>query len=316
VQKYDARCDQIAEFIRSNSETAFPINFDEGYESLDITNTTLAMNILFKHNKHKYEHEIYILLKKIIDNFPSFIFDNTFVTETFIEIIDFYVESEQHHHLYSRKSFEIIDLSERINEYGLDKNAHLDRFLNAFNNIQHRLFLQYTIRELVLKKFRDKIFARETDLNQELFNYSAKIRQCAYLNPLKKTTGKGGYDPERLKILVENTMKHIGFSSIQPGNCISGKLVSQIFKDIAQSSLIIADVSTSSPNVLYEVGICHALGKKVLLICEEGRLKNIKHIKYIDYLRIHELGHTNPEYKQINGISQELLDLLMKFQAY
>lgn len=33
--------------------------------------------------------------------------------------------------------------------------------------------------------------------------------------------------------------------------------------------MIIADMSDGNPNVFYELGICHTLGKPVILLCDE-----------------------------------------------
>lgn len=46
-----------------------------------------------------------------------------------------------------------------------------------------------------------------------------------------------------------------------------GDIVSEIQKRIKQSAAVIADVSESRPNVLYEVGYAHALGKPIVHIC-------------------------------------------------
>lgn len=46
-----------------------------------------------------------------------------------------------------------------------------------------------------------------------------------------------------------------------------GDIVEKIKEDITESIAVIADLSESKPNVLYEVGFAHALGKPVVHIC-------------------------------------------------
>lgn len=47
----------------------------------------------------------------------------------------------------------------------------------------------------------------------------------------------------------------------------SGDIVEEIRKDIRESIAVVADLSGSKPNVLYEVGFAHALGKPTVHIC-------------------------------------------------
>lgn len=64
--------------------------------------------------------------------------------------------------------------------------------------------------------------------------------------------------------------------------------VRPIMEDILESVLtarfIIGDLTDRNPNVFYEIGICHALGKKVILITQESDvpfdLMHLRHIKY------------------------------------
>lgn len=46
-------------------------------------------------------------------------------------------------------------------------------------------------------------------------------------------------------------------------------VMENIWTYINQASMIIADMSDGNPNVFYELGICHTLGKPVILLCDE-----------------------------------------------
>jgi guanylate kinase len=64
----------------------------------------------------------------------------------------------------------------------------------------------------------------------------------------------------------------------------SNALMDDINKSVLEASIIIADLTSNNPNVLYELGICHALGKTVILITqEENAPTDIFHIKRIPY---------------------------------
>lgn len=63
-------------------------------------------------------------------------------------------------------------------------------------------------------------------------------------------------------------------------------IISDIFSIIAQSSLVISDLTGRNPNVLYETGIAHALGRRVIMIMQEQKDVpfDLKHIRFIKYL--------------------------------
>lgn len=66
-------------------------------------------------------------------------------------------------------------------------------------------------------------------------------------------------------------------SSRQQGfNCIRtdqenkpGNLLQYIVKTIVESQLLIAVIDNRNPNVFYEMGIAHSLGKSVILVCQQ-----------------------------------------------
>jgi hypothetical protein len=70
-------------------------------------------------------------------------------------------------------------------------------------------------------------------------------------------------------------------------------MLDRIFNQISKADVVVADMSERNPNVFYEVGYAHALGKIVLLITSNAKdipfdLKHRQHTVYgnkIDYLR-------------------------------
>jgi len=61
-------------------------------------------------------------------------------------------------------------------------------------------------------------------------------------------------------------------------------IIDDILEAVASAKVIIADLTQRNPNVFYEVGVCHTLGKTVVLITQEDvvpfDLRHIRHIKY------------------------------------
>lgn len=52
-----------------------------------------------------------------------------------------------------------------------------------------------------------------------------------------------------------------------------GSIISEILKEILESSLIIADITPDNANVYYELGYAHASNKETILLCNKDRLK-------------------------------------------
>lgn len=59
---------------------------------------------------------------------------------------------------------------------------------------------------------------------------------------------------------------------------------------IDRSSLVICDCSTRNPNVFYEIGIAHALGREVILITQsaEDIPFDLRHLRFVQYLNNRE----------------------------
>ena len=49
----------------------------------------------------------------------------------------------------------------------------------------------------------------------------------------------------------------------------SGLITKEIIEQIISADLVIADLPGSNPNVFYELGICHTIGKKVITLCDQ-----------------------------------------------
>lgn len=70
----------------------------------------------------------------------------------------------------------------------------------------------------------------------------------------------------------------------------SERILDRIYNQIAKADLVIADMTGRNPNVFYEVGYAHALGKPTVLITKETHdipfdLKHFPHIIYQESLK-------------------------------
>lgn len=68
---------------------------------------------------------------------------------------------------------------------------------------------------------------------------------------------------------------------------ISGVIISEVWAALNACKMVIADVTEVNPNVYYELGIAHTLGKPTVLITQEGDIEkwafDIRHMRFIVY---------------------------------
>lgn len=61
-------------------------------------------------------------------------------------------------------------------------------------------------------------------------------------------------------------------------------IMDDVVEGVTTARYIIADLTGNNPNVLYEVGFCHALGKDVIILTQDEDVPfDLRHIRYIKY---------------------------------
>lgn len=76
-------------------------------------------------------------------------------------------------------------------------------------------------------------------------------------------------------VIVPDLEKDLDISVLKSGDMTTSNsdMIEEIWKSINEAAFILADISDNNPNVFYEVGICHTLGKKMITICDEDSLE-------------------------------------------
>jgi uncharacterized RDD family membrane protein YckC len=75
---------------------------------------------------------------------------------------------------------------------------------------------------------------------------------------------------------LEQIGEELGFQTMRVAQYYSsGMILEEIVRSIRDAHLIIADLTRGNPNVCYELGIAHALGKRVFLVAEEPAANRI-----------------------------------------
>lgn len=78
------------------------------------------------------------------------------------------------------------------------------------------------------------------------------------------------------EVIKPEIEKQFGMNTIRSGNIFQPNLniMESIWTYINQAKAVIIDLSDKNPNVFYELGICHTIGKPVIAICDKESLAN------------------------------------------
>lgn len=85
---------------------------------------------------------------------------------------------------------------------------------------------------------------------------------------------------------IKNPLSSKGYNCLRADDIFNNEsIMGDIWRNINEASIIIADLTHRNPNVFYEIGIAHTLGKKVILISQEqGDIPfDLKHVRTIFY---------------------------------
>ena len=69
---------------------------------------------------------------------------------------------------------------------------------------------------------------------------------------------------------IKSTMTALGFRCTRADEQYGHQILEDIWRGICEASIVIADVTGRNPNVYYELGIAHVLGRRVLLLTQDG----------------------------------------------
>ena len=105
--------------------------------------------------------------------------------------------------------------------------------------------------------------------------------------------------------VIVSVCEKFGYKSIRADKCYaSSPIIQDIIREIANASLVIADITMDNPNVFYELGYAHALEKPTILLADE---------KKRDLLPFDVRGYRTIFYQNTIGGKKEIEDLLYKY---
>ncbi|VAW73627.1 hypothetical protein MNBD_GAMMA15-2237 [hydrothermal vent metagenome] len=137
----------------------------------------------------------------------------------------------------------------------------------------YKLLLQNQQRKTV----SSKVFSLEATYAQDESLVSIMMPFNAEFDPVYST--------------LQEATTSIGFSCVRADDIWEHHTIIQdIVNIIARAKVVICDCSGKNPNVFYEAGIAHAIGKEVILITqsEQDVPFDLRHLRYIHYLSNNE----------------------------
>lgn len=104
--------------------------------------------------------------------------------------------------------------------------------------------------------------------------------------------------------VIKQVCKELGINDVR-GDEIKdiGPIINQIFNSISNADLVIAEISEKNPNVYYEVGVSHTIGKPTALLAQKEFIKSLPFD--IQHNRVFGYDIKNPD-----GVKEELIDKL------
>lgn len=102
--------------------------------------------------------------------------------------------------------------------------------------------------------------------------------------------------------IVRNEVEYCGLTCTRADMlATTGQITDDIWNSIVDARVLVADLTGNNPNVFYETGVAHALGKPVILLTQHGSrvpfdLRVVRHISY--------------DPKALRGLAESLLPVI------
>lgn len=156
----------------------------------------------------------------------------------------------------------------------------------------------------------DKIIIKEYIVMTLIFNtksFEPKPNQCFVLMPFsEKWSG-------RIWNNLSKTITDFGMKCLRADDLYGNNIMQDIWKNINESRIILADITGKNPNVLYELGLAHTIDKDVIILSQSVDdipfdLRSLRHVIYQDNSDGYELLDKKIPNFICNFFSENLFD--------
>jgi len=112
--------------------------------------------------------------------------------------------------------------------------------------------------------------------------FEPKSNQCFVLMPFSEEWSDRIWNKHIRKIITD-----FGMTCLRADDLYGINIMQDVWKNIYESRIILADITGRNPNVLYELGIAHAIGKDVIILSQSENdipfdLRHLRHVIYQD----------------------------------
>ena len=191
----------------------------------------------------------------------------------------------------NKEFFDIIICDVFIPFYGANEGGlEVARFVAEKHPASSIIIISQYVTEMLVNKFMETIphkkyrfLNKSEDLNQLLIEAIKKSLEKKYIfvcMPFHE-------DFEDIyNFGIKEAAKELGFNCERADEIqYSGGIIDRIYELIKSAHVIVADMTEKNPNVFYEVGYAHALGKEVILLTQKAEdipidLRKFVHIIY------------------------------------
>ncbi|TSA08593.1 MAG: hypothetical protein D4R73_08300 [Deltaproteobacteria bacterium] len=99
--------------------------------------------------------------------------------------------------------------------------------------------------------------------NQEVQPVTVKEDQCFVLMPFGESWSDRIWQKH-----VKRIVERFGMKAIRADDLYGSNILADIWRGVTESNVIIADITGRNPNVMYELGLAHALRKNVIILTQ------------------------------------------------
>lgn len=200
--------------------------------------------------------------------------------------------------LKQRQEGYLIDyVRDRYEHYLYEKTEELAAEKNRFQDINHLLLVQPSAAAVSLTRVPNTSFFDNMNIN--LNKIEIKYGQIACLMPLHRKYNN-------LYNQLKQTCHNQDFNLVRSSDSIlpTESLPKHIVKMILESMAVIAVLDGRNPNVMYEIGIAHSMGKLVIMVAgNKSTPFDINHQRLILYSSLKDLDTKLTEtLKVIKGV--------------
>jgi hypothetical protein len=195
---------------------------------------------------------------------------------------------------------DLLKILEKLNEFGSFSSGYAASRKEVFNviigsdEVYDELLAYKNIKSLIFNKVKSKlehstpIITSYPNSNEEKYNplFRSSIKQvdknlCFVLMPFSEVWSN------RVFKLIRPIVESLNLQCLRADNLSGPIIIEDIWVKINQCGLIIADVTNKNPNVMYELGIVHTIGKPAVLITQDidqipFDFTHLRHNEYAD----------------------------------